>query len=66
MRRPVTRGHKNQEDDKLPAINEENIRATFEQLHSSKMDVFERGVLNEFKGLSWDYKSNCPCKFGKK
>lgn len=58
--------HKNLEDGELPAINEENIRTTFEQLHNSKVDVFERGVINVFKGLSWDYKSNCPCKFGKK
>jgi hypothetical protein len=28
--------------------------------------VFERAVINVFKGLSWDYKSNSPCKFGKK
>lgn len=28
--------------------------------------MFERGVINVFKGLSWDFKSNSPCKFGKK
>lgn len=28
--------------------------------------VFERGVINLFKGLSWDYKSNSPYRFGKK
>jgi hypothetical protein len=42
------------------------ILSTFEQLHQSKGDVFERGVINVFKRLSWDYKSNSPCKFGKK
>ncbi|NDJ02573.1 DUF4942 domain-containing protein, partial [Serratia marcescens] len=31
-----------------------------------KSDVFERGVINVFKSLSWDYKTNNPCKFGKK
>jgi len=54
------------EKDDIPAINEANILSTFEQLHQSKGDVFERGVINVFKRLSWDYKSNSPCKFGKK
>ncbi|MBL5945864.1 DUF4942 domain-containing protein [Enterobacter asburiae] len=54
------------EKDDIPAICEENILSTFKQLHQSKGEVFERGVINVFKGLSWDYKSNHPCKFGKK
>lgn len=54
------------EKDDIPAVSEENILSTFEQLHQSKGDVFERGVINVFKGLSWDYKSNSPCKFGRK
>ncbi|NTZ36251.1 DUF4942 domain-containing protein [Enterobacter sp. JMULE2] len=54
------------EKDDIPAICEENILSTFKQLHQSKGEVFERGVINVFKGLSWDYKSNNPCKFGKK
>jgi hypothetical protein len=54
------------EKDDIPAISEENIISTFEQLHQSKAEVFERGIINVFKGLSWDYKSNSPCKFGKK
>lgn len=58
--------NKNLDDGYLPEISEENILATFEQLHRSKRDVFERGVINVFKGLSWDYKTNSPCSFGKK
>lgn len=58
--------HKNLEDDDLPVISEANILSTFEQLHLNKMDVFERGIINVFKGLSWDYKTNSPCSFGKK
>lgn len=54
------------EKDDIPAVSEENILSTFEQLHQSKAEVFERGISNVFKGLSWDYKSNSPCKFGKK
>lgn len=58
--------HKNLEEGELPAISEANILSTFEQLHLNKMDVFERGIINVFKGLSWDYKTNSPCSFGKK
>ncbi len=58
--------HKNLEEGDLPAISEVNILSTFEQLHLNKMDVFERGIINVFKGLSWDYKTNSPCSFGKK
>ncbi len=57
---------KNLEGGDLPAISEANILSTFEQLHHNKQDVFERGIINVFKGLSWDYKTNNPCYFGKK
>lgn len=57
---------KNLEEGDLPAISEANILSTFEQLHHNKRDVFERGIINVFKGLSWDYKTNNPCYFGKK
>lgn len=57
---------KNLEEGDLPAISEANILSTFEQLHHHKQDVFERGIINVFKGLSWDYKTNNPCCFGKK
>ncbi len=58
--------HKNLEEGELPAISEANILSTFQQLHLNKMDLFERGIINVFKGLSWDYKTNSPCSFGKK
>lgn len=58
--------HKSLEKDDIPAISEDNILSTFEQLHKTKGEVFERGVINVFKGLSWDYKTNNPCYFGKK
>lgn len=57
---------KNLEEGDLPAISEANILSTFEQLHHNKQDVFERGIINVFKGLSWDYKTNNPCYFGKR
>ncbi|WON77416.1 DUF4942 domain-containing protein [Serratia sp. UGAL515B_01] len=58
--------YRNLEGETIPAVSEANILSTFEQLHQSKNEVFERGVINVFKSLSWDYKSNHPCKFGKK
>ncbi|AUG98360.1 DUF4942 domain-containing protein [Prodigiosinella confusarubida] len=61
-----TQWHKNLDEGELPTISEANILSTFEQLHQSKQAVFERGVINVFKGLSWDYKTNHPCYFGKK
>ncbi|AOF01659.1 restriction endonuclease subunit M [Serratia surfactantfaciens] len=54
------------EEGDLPAISEANILSTFEQLNQSKAEVFERGILNVFRGLSWDYKTNSPCSFGRK
>lgn len=54
------------EKDDIPAVSETNILSTFEQLHLNKGEVFERGVINVFKGLSWDFKTNSPCKFGAK
>ncbi|WP_105628777.1 DUF4942 domain-containing protein [Cronobacter sakazakii] len=57
---------KDLEEGDLPTISEANILSTFEQLHHNKQDVFERGIINVFKGLSWDYKTNNPCYFGKK
>lgn len=58
--------HKNLEEGELPTISVANILTTFEQLHLNKMDVFERGIINVFKGLSWDYHTNSPCSFSKK
>lgn len=54
------------EGDNIPAISEESIYGTFKQLHRDKGEVFERGVINVFKSLSWHYKTNSPCRFGKK
>ncbi|WP_337261414.1 MULTISPECIES: DUF4942 domain-containing protein [unclassified Serratia (in: enterobacteria)] len=58
--------YRNLESKDLPAISTESIYSTFEQLHRDKGEVFERGVINVFKSLSWHYKTNSPCRFGKK
>lgn len=50
----------------VPELTEANVRSTFGMLHASRADIFERGVISCFKGLSWDYKTNLPQKFGKR
>ena len=54
------------ESGKFPELTRENIEATFQTLHASRGEMFERGVINVFKSLSWDYKTNQPAKFGKR
>lgn len=51
---------------KVPELTAENVRATFSNLYGSRQEIFERGVINVFKGLSWDYKTNRPFAFGKR
>ncbi|HHQ6535932.1 TPA: DUF4942 domain-containing protein [Serratia fonticola] len=58
--------YRNLESKDLPDISSDSIYSTFEQLHRDKGEVFERGVINVFKSLSWHYKTNSPCRFGKK
>lgn len=50
----------------VPALTAENIEATFAALHDARADMFDRGVIECFRRLSWDYKTNSPVKFGKK
>lgn len=50
----------------VPEFTIENIKATFRVLFDSRLDFMERGIVNIFKKLSWDYKTNQPCRFGKK
>ena len=51
---------------KFPTLNLENVEATFNSLYNDRQGMFERGILNIFKALTWDYKTNEPSKFGKK
>ena len=50
----------------VPELTAGNIEATFAQLYGARGDMFERGLLQCFKRLSWDYKTNQPFKFGKR
>lgn len=50
----------------VPPLTDENIRATFGDLYAARGDIFDRGVINVFRSLSWDYKTNRPFKFGRR
>lgn len=50
----------------LPEFTQENVEATFRTLYASRGEMFERGVIRCFRGLSWDYKTNQPFCFGKR
>ena len=49
-----------------PTLTAENIEATFSSLHAARGDMMDRGVIALFRSLSYDYKANKPCFFGKK
>lgn len=50
----------------IPPLTTENVEATFSSLHLNRQMMFERGVVEVFRGLSWDYATNQPFKFGKR
>lgn len=54
------------EKGEIPAFTLENTAATFERLHDAREEMFERGVIECFRRLSWDYKTNQPFKFGRR
>lgn len=50
----------------MPELTREAVYATFGALHESRNHMFDEGVIECFKQLSWAYKSNLPQKFGKR
>ncbi|ALS66600.1 MULTISPECIES: DUF4942 domain-containing protein [Pandoraea] len=50
----------------VPELTAANIEATFTQLYGARGDMFERGVIQCFRRLSWDYRANQPFRFGKR
>lgn len=50
----------------VPPLTWDNIRATFTELYASREALFQRGVVQIFQNLSWDYTTNSPFKFGKR
>lgn len=49
-----------------PELTLPNIQATFSDLYAGRADMFDRGVIQCFKRLSWDYKTNNPFRLGKR
>ncbi|EKO9317676.1 DUF4942 domain-containing protein, partial [Escherichia coli] len=47
-------------------ITLDNVLATFRHLNASKMQTFEHGLIDVYRKLSWDYRTNNPCRLGKK
>lgn len=52
--------------DNCPEISLDNVLSTFRQLNASKAETFEQGVIDVFRNLSWDYKTNNPRYLGKR
>lgn len=50
----------------VPALTRDNIAATFAQLHASRGQMLEEGVISVFRGLSWDYQTNHPAFIGRR
>jgi hypothetical protein len=51
---------------RMPELTREAVYATFGALHESRVEMFDQGVIECFKKLSWAYKTNLPQKFGKR
>jgi len=51
---------------KVPELTAENIWGTFQVLYDKRGEMFEEGVIEVFRSLSWHYKTNRPVKFGKR
>jgi hypothetical protein len=50
----------------VPALTHDSGRETFKSLYDHRLEMFERGVVQCFRKLSWDYKTNNPYLFGKR
>lgn len=50
----------------VPPLTRDNIEASFSSLYESRQELLERGVIECFRSLSWNYKTNSPWLFGKR
>lgn len=53
-------------DSNVPAFTVENVKASYEDFASRIDEIEDAAILDLFKDLSWNYKSNLPVKFGKR
>ncbi|MCO5399742.1 DUF4942 domain-containing protein [Ralstonia soli] len=58
--------HQQIREGEVPELTAANIEATFTELHGARGDMFERGVIQCFRRLSWNYRTNQPFRFGKR
>lgn len=52
--------------DNMPPATRENVASTFAGLYQDRDTVYREGIIEVFRQLSWDYKSNNPVMIGKK
>ncbi|MFM0651984.1 DUF4942 domain-containing protein [Paraburkholderia sediminicola] len=50
----------------VPELTSANIEVTFAQIYGTHGDMFEHGVLECFRRLSWNYRTNQRFRFGKR
>ncbi len=53
-------------EGKTPPFEMDAIKTTFADLYEKRADMMEEGILDLFRRLSWDYKTNNPVMLGKK
>lgn len=53
-------------EGKTPLFEMDAIKTTFAELYEKRADMMEEGILDLFRRLSWDYKTNNPVMLGKK
>lgn len=52
--------------DSLPPLTAENIRETIASLYERSGEFFDAAIEALFRRLSWDYKTNRPCRFSER
>lgn len=50
----------------MPLATLENVASTFSGLYQDRAKVYRDGIVDVFRALSWDYKTNNPVMIGKK
>ncbi|EBS3320931.1 DUF4942 domain-containing protein [Salmonella enterica] len=58
--------NKQLKSETCPEITLDNVLATFRHMNARKMQTFEQGLIDVYRNLSWDYKTNNPCRLGKR
>lgn len=52
--------------DNMPLATLDNVATTFSGLYQDRDEVYREGIVDVFRALSWDYKTNNPVMIGKK